>query len=373
MMRGLLSLVALTLSAGAVANAQGFPVKTALAAGGVTGCAALSVPVPASTANPTSEAEALQLIEDAQDAALQGEHARARDAFLKAQEILPGNARLAYSLARAHEALNESADAVRQYCRYLSVAGAPPDADDVRGRIVRLTPASELARLEEARANFQSGIALLRRRQYAAADSVFGGVLASVPNAPEPVFNRALSRAARGDRQNAMQDFERYLELEPQASDRSDIRSAMSRLPDGVYGPGQALGSGLLIPGLGQMTTGRPVLGVLALGLAGGAAGFGLVQKTEDVIERYTDPFGNAYTDTLTRTSRPRLAVGLGAAAAVWLLSAIESSAYARRSRSRAESIIARESGSDALPARRVGIDVRPLPHDRVGVGLTWR
>jgi tetratricopeptide (TPR) repeat protein len=366
-----LILIGLLAGTAAQGGAQGFPVKTALAAGGVTGCAAIATNRLPTTPNPTSESEAQQLIEDAQDAALQGEHARARDAFLKAQDLVPGNVRLAYALAREHEALSENAEAVRQYCRYLSLSGSAADADDVRGRIVRLTPATELARLEEARANFQSGIALLRRKQYAAADSVFGGVLAAVPNAPEPVFNRALSRAARGERQNAMGDFERYLELDPQASDRASIRAAMSRLPDGVYGPRAAFGSGLLIPGLGQMTTGRPVFGVFVLGLAGGATALALVQKTEDVIQRHTDPFGNAYADTLSRATRPRLALGAGTALAVWFLAAIEASAYARRSRSRAESIIAREP---ALPGdRRVGLAVRPLPHDRVGLGLSLR
>ncbi len=349
--------------------AQGFPVKNQLLAGGVTGCSLIPVLPAAPATNAQSESQAQQLIADGQDAALQGEHAQARDAFIKAQALAPRNARLAYSLARAHEALAEPSQAVRQYCRYLALVGTAPDADDVRGRIVRLTPASELQRLEEARANFQSGIALLRRKQYAAADSVFGSVATFVPTAPEPLFNRALSRAARGERQNAMQDFERYLELSPQASDRANVRAAMARLPEGVYSPGQALGSGMLIPGLGQMTTGRPVMGVVALGLAGGAAAVGLIQKTRIQTEQYTDPFGNTYTDSVARATRPRLALGIGAAAAVWLVSAIEASTYARSSRSRAEAIIARDGVAD----RRVTLHVRTLPADRVGLGFALR
>ncbi|MBL8958288.1 MAG: hypothetical protein JNJ98_00425, partial [Gemmatimonadetes bacterium] len=140
----------LIVAGAAPAAAQGFPVKTALAAGGVTGCAAITSLRQLTAPNPTSEAEAQQLIEDGQDAALQGEHARARDAFLKAQALAPGNSRLAYALAREHEALTENTEAVQQYCRYLALAGNPADGDDVRGRIVRLTPASELARLDEA-------------------------------------------------------------------------------------------------------------------------------------------------------------------------------------------------------------------------------
>lgn len=368
----LLTLVALVAAAAwsRTAGAQGFTLKTQLAASGVTGCASFP-PLAAGAGNPTSDAQAQSLIADGEDAALQGEHTVARDAFLKAQALVPGNARLAYYLAREHEALAENTAAVQQYCRYLALSPDASDADDIRGRIVRLTPATELERLDNARANFQSGIALLRRKQYHAADSVFGAVAGAVPNAPEPLFNRALSRAARGDRQNAMLDFERYLELDPQASDRSAVRAAMSRLPEGVYGPGQAFFSGLFVPGMGQMSTGRPVLGVLALGAVGGAVALGWQQKSELVVDRYTDPFGNSYADSVTRVRRPQLALGLGAAAAVWFLSAIESSSYARRTRARAEAIISRDAGATDRP--RVGAVIRALPRDRVGVGLSLR
>ncbi|MBC7893806.1 MAG: hypothetical protein H7066_00245 [Cytophagaceae bacterium] len=357
------------------AGAQGFQLKTSLAAGGVTGCSIVPTsasPLPAP--DPTAEVEATQLISDGQDAALQGEHAAARDAFAKAAVLVPSNARLAYYLGREHEALQDNIAAVREYCRYLQLATSASDGDEVRGRIVRLTPASELARLEDARANFQSGVALLRRQQYAAADSVFGAVATTVPNAPEPYFNRALSRAARGERGIAMQDFEKYLELSPRAADQATVRGAMSRLPDRVFSPGQAFGSGLLVPGLGQMNTGRPVLGVFTLGLVAGAAGFAWQQQEKLETQVFTDPFGNSYTDTVTRVTRPRLVAGLATAGVVWALAAIESSTYARRSRSRAAAIIARE-GVGAVPAQRrtLGLAVTPLAGERLGVGLSVR
>lgn len=354
-------------------GAQGFQLKTSLAAGGVTGCTILPAGAPLPAPDPTAEVEATQLISDGQDAALQGEHATARDAFAKAAVLVPSNARLAYYLGREHEALNDNVAAVKEYCRYLSLATEASDGDEVRGRIVRLTPASELARLEEARANFQSGIALLRRQQYAAADSVFGAVATSVPNAPEPYFNRALSRAARGERVIAMQDFEKYLELSPRSADQTTVRAAMSRLPDRVYGPGQAFGSGLLVPGLGQMNTGRPVLGVVVLGAVAGAAGLAWQQQEKMETQTFTDPFGNPYTDTVTKVTRPYLVAGLATAGAVWALAAFESSAYARRSRSRAAAIIAREGGTPAQGPRTLGLSVMPLRGDRVGVGLAIR
>jgi tetratricopeptide (TPR) repeat protein len=352
--------------------AQGFAAKPSLAASGVTGCASFVVAAsPASAANPTADAEAQQLISDAEAAALQGEHIAARDAFAKAATLAPGNARVAYYLGREHEALNENINAVRQYCRYLVLMPNAPDADEVRGRVVRLTPVSELARMEEAKANFQSAVALLRRRQYAAADSVFGFVASQVPSAPEPFFNRALARAAQGERASAMQDFEKYLELAPQASDRSTLRTAMSRLPDRVYSPSQAFGSGILVPGLGQMSTGRPMLGVVALGAVGAAVGLGLRSQERTETRTFTDPFGTQYTDTVTLTRRPQLVAGLATAGAIWLGAALESITYARRSRARAEAIIAR----DPLPPSRrvIGLGVTPLSGGRLGVGLTLR
>jgi tetratricopeptide (TPR) repeat protein len=353
------------------ATAQGLPLKTSLAAGGITGCSAVAAPVSLAAPTPTADAEAQQLIADGQDAALQGEHATARDAFAKAAALVPGNARLAYYLGREHEALTDNARAVREYCRYLTLAPDAADGDDVRGRIVRLTPARELARLEEARANFQSGVALLRRRQYAAADSVFGSVAGAVPNAAEPYFNRALSRAARGERAPAMQDFEKYLELAPQSGDRVAVRNAMARLPERVYSPGQALGSGLLVPGLGQMSTGRSTFGVATLGVVAGAIALALRTQEKVAVEAHTDPFGNPYTDTVTQVKRPQLVAGLATAGAVWILAAVESGSYARRSRSRAAAIIAAEG--PAPPRRAVGLTVVPLPRDRVGLGVTVR
>lgn len=344
--------------------AQALVIKPALAASGVTGCSAFvpQTPRPGAT-NPAAEAEAAQLISDAESAALQGEHIAARDAFTKAAALVPGNARVAYYLGREHEALNENGNAVRQYCRYLALQPRASDADEVRGRIVRLTPTSELARVEQAKANFQAAVALLRRRQYAAADSVFGSVAQQVPSAPEPFFNRALARAAQGDRASAMQDFETYLELAPQAADRVTIRDVMPRLPDRVYSPSQAFASGLAVPGLGQMSTGRPLLGVIALGAVGGAVALALRSEDRTETRTYTDPFGQPYTDTVSVTRRPQLVAGLAAAAAVWVGAALESSTYARRSRARAEAIIARD----------IDIKVTSLHGGRLAIGLAIR
>lgn len=347
---------------------QRLRIKTSLAASGVSGCAAFPAPAPAAVTSPNADAESRRLIDEAQDAALQGDHAAARDAFARAARLAPGNARVAYYLGRELEAVSEDDTAVREYCRYLALAPGAPDGDEVRGRIVRLTPATELARVDEARANFRSGIALLERRQYLAADSAFATVARQVPAAPEPYFNRALSRAARGDRAEALQDFEKYLELAPQAADLPVVRATMARLPERLHSPRQALGSGLLFPGMGQMSTGRPVLGVAVLGAVAGAVVAALSSKEEVVSERYTDPFGHAYTDSVTRTTHPLAIAGVVAAGAVWVGAAFESMGHARASRARAESIIARRE--DGVWGGVVTLAVTALPRGGVAVGL---
>ena len=337
-------------------SGQALRPKPALAGAGATGCAAFPAPnVNSGPVAAAADAEARQLLTTAQDAALLGEHAAARDAFSRASLLTPGNARLAYYLGREHEALGDASAAVAAYCRYLALTPNAPDGDEVRGRVVRLVPSTELSRMDDARSAFLSGVALLERRQYTAADSAFASVAQALPSAPEPYFNRGLARAAQGSRQPALDDFEKYLELAPAASDRITVRTAMARIPDGIYSRRAAFGAGLLVPGLGQMSTGRPVLGVLTLGAVGGAIVFGLQTKAGVDIGTFADPFGNSYVDSIPKTSRPNLvAAGIGAVA-IWLGGAFEASTFARRSRARAEAIFSLETPREE---RRISLRV---------------
>jgi len=312
--------------------------------------------------------ETRRLISSGQEASLQGEHATARDAFAQAAKRSPNNADLAYYLGREHEQLSATTDAVKEYCRYLRLKPNARDADEVQGRIVRLTPRSQLALADEARANFSSGVALLERRQYIAADSMFGSIAKQLPNTPELYFNRALSRAARGERALAMEDFQKYFELSGNPSDRAAVNAAVARLQDRVFAPGQAFSSGIILPGMGQMSTGRPVMGVAVLGAVVGAIVLGMSEKDGFEIATFTDPFGNPYIDSLPRTTKPYLAIAAATAGILWVGSAYEAMTYARRTRARAESIIQiGVAGSDAADLV-VALDPR-----RIGAGLRLR
>jgi tetratricopeptide (TPR) repeat protein len=346
--------------------AQQLAPKRSLASGAPQGCAALIAPQGFSNSPVADDAETRRLISAGQEASLQGEHAAARDAFAEAAKRSPNNPVLAYYLGREHEFLSSSTDAVREYCRYLQLAPNARDADEVQGRIVRLVPRSQLAQVDEARANFSSGVALLERRQYIAADSMFGAIATKLPNTPEIYYNRALSRAARGERALATEDFQKYLDLSPNPGDRAAINAAVARLQDRVFGSGQALGSGLLLPGLGQMSTGRPFVGVAILGAVTGAVVWGMAKEQGFEVATFQDPFGNPYVDSLPRTTRPNFTIAAATAGVLWLGSALEAMSYARRTRARAESIIqVRVPGSGdaeaylAVEPRRVGAGVR--------------
>ena len=175
-------------------------------------------------------------------------------------------------------------------------------------------------------------------------------------------------------RGSALEDFEKYLELTPNAADRAALRTAMARLPDRVYSSSSALASGLIVPGLGQMNTGRPVLGVAVLGAVAGVMAFGLVQKDVHVTRECTDPFGNPYDCSFDRSERPYFVAASVGAAGLWVGAAYESMHFARNSRSRAESIIAaaeRGASPHNAPLFTVaGVAVAPVANRLPGHGM---
>jgi tetratricopeptide (TPR) repeat protein len=332
-------LVILALSArGPAAHGQRLPPKTAIGSAVPSGCVAYGSP-PSAPPRAADDAEARRLIADGQEAALLGEHARARDLFARAVERSPASTRAIYYLAREHEALADGPAAVRQYCRYLSLAPNAADAVEIRGRIGRLVTPADAERIDRARAEFRSGVTWLERGQFATADSAFGSIIGQLPDAPEAYYNRALARAVRGRRVLALSDFERYLELSPGASDRVAIRAAMATLPDRVYDPASALLSSA-IPGLGQINTGRPILGVVVLGAVAGAAAYALWETVTIRPSQCLDPNGLPYSCPQRLVERPHLVAGLALGGGVWLGSAWEAVTYASRSRARAESLI---------------------------------
>jgi tetratricopeptide (TPR) repeat protein len=124
----------------------------------------------------------------------------------------------------------------------------------------------------------------------------------------------------------------------PAAQPEQEEEQREPAVASSLYNPGQALAMGLVVPGLGQFYTGRPVRGVLALGVASGALAAGMLTERLEVDCRSV-PVNNSCpaADVLDeRTRRPYLAPAIAVAAGVALISAIDAFVTARNANARA-------------------------------------
>jgi hypothetical protein len=128
------------------------------------------------------------------------------------------------------------------------------------------------------------------------------------------------------------------------------------------FAPGQAAMLGVVLPGLGQIYTGRPVVGVLVLGAAGTALAVGVLKESVSV-RCLTIPVDNfcPREDVLSEeVERPYLSAGLGIAAAVTLVGALDAYFGARRANARAAAARGSEAGRTGLHLERPAIQPRP-------------
>ena len=332
--RGLVLLLFAASSLSARAQAQARPaLKRGLP---VVAARQICAPVsPARTATPDQRRAARELGQRAQQSAILGDRTAARDQLRQAAAVDPTNPDLAYQLARAQDALGATDDATTAYCRYLALAPNAPEAAEVRERLAGLTRNSQTAVSEKVLAPFRTGATHYDAGRYAAAAAAFGNAIAQQPDWAEAYYDRALANAARGQRELAIADLQQYLRLRPEAEDRAAVIKRISGLRGGPLSPTAALGLGLVIPGAGQMYTGRKVFGVLTLAAAGGALAFALKSGpvTKEVVVNPTDPFGNPlppFVETRTETGRPNLVAGLAALGAIAGATAIEAFVHAR-------------------------------------------
>jgi hypothetical protein len=144
----------------------------------------------------------------------------------------------------------------------------------------------------------------------------------------------------RGRREQAKADMQQYLILRPEAEERQAVISRINGLRGGPLSPSAALALGLVIPGAGQMYTGRRVFGVLTLAAVGGALAYALKSGpvTKQFVVNPKDPFGNPlppFIDTRTETGHPHLVPGLAAFGAIAGATAIEAFVHARHMNAR--------------------------------------
>jgi tetratricopeptide (TPR) repeat protein len=301
------------------------------------------LPCPAPPAGPTparnDSPDVRRLVALGHEAAIVGDHRQARDVFLDAARLSPGDERIAYQLGRAFEELNDRPAAIREYCRFLALAPQASDAADVRARIGALTaPATGGASVaDQANAHFRTGIVHLEQRRWREASDAFGRVIQALPRAAEAYYDRAIALAALDQRDAAVRDLEQYLTLRPGAEDQAAVRQRMSALRGPTWNSRTALVTGLALPGLGQVYTSRPWIGLGVAALAGSSLYFAFVEKDEQEIRDYSVTIPGfpeiINIDTVTVTKHPYYAVGLSVFAAATIGAAFEAARYARRSR----------------------------------------
>lgn len=348
-------------SVASTAWAQTLSPKRVLTTGAAPGCEI--APASQAAVARRDNVEARRLAAVGQEAALVGDQAAARDAFARAAVLNPGDERVAYDLGRAHEELADSAKAIGEFCRYLTLSPGGREAADVRDRLLRLVPRPAVQRAQDVQVAFRLGLALFDDGNYNASARAFDDVVRNAPSSAEGYFNRGLARAAAGNRADAVKDLEQFRAAAPTVDDRVAVGRAIEALRKPVYNQGAAFALGL-VPGFGQFYTGRPVRGVVVLVAAAGAAGVAFTQRTTDEQVSYVDPNGVPAPYTVTTKDRPYLTAGLGAAAGLTVIAMIEAVVFANHSQ-RGASIVARR-GAAATPSGDASFAIAPT-FDRQG------
>ncbi len=317
---------------GADGRAQEAALKRAPAAG--TPARGAPCPPFATPAQPTvaQRTQARDLAARAQQASIIGDAVAARDLLRQAQQLNGTDASLAYELARLNETGRDVHAAVAEYCRFLALSPTAPEAPEARDRLAQLavSDGGGSATPAAAEREFRSGIAAFDRHQLPAAEAAFSRAIELAPAWPDPYFNRSVVLAAAGRNEAALRDLESYLRLRPEAEDRADVVERIDLLRRRLLRPSDALTRGLLLPGLGQVYTHRPALGVAVLAAVAGAAAYGLRTTSVTSTRTAIDPNGYSYQYDFIESRRAHLAAGLGVAGGVALIAAVEAWFHAR-------------------------------------------
>lgn len=302
-------------------------------------------PAPPDASVPSMEAleQASQLGSAANQADILGDLDRARDLLARATEVDPTSATLAYRYGRVLEDLGARPDAMAQYCRVLALA-ADEDADedmeefsDASKRLQSLHAESWPDIPEDAVQAFVIGLNLADEGRDQAAATSLASAEWLAPLWADAAYNQGVVLDRLGRRAESADAFRRYLALQPEADDAILVSERIGELQGGNGGlanPQAALTLGMLMPGMGQVYSGRPKVGLTVLGLVGGAVTAGLLVREVSTQCLTNDtglegcPAGQVYFE---KTDRPYLMPALGVAAAVTVVSAIEAFIKARR------------------------------------------
>ncbi|HEY7395405.1 MAG TPA: hypothetical protein VH559_11210, partial [Gemmatimonadaceae bacterium] len=237
---------------------------------------------PSETPSATNRDRAREASQRGQQAALLGDAPSAIRALRDAATLDPTAADVAFQLAGVFETAKDTVNAVREYCRFLSLAPSSAEAKVVVDKIRVLAPPKVEQVIDLPLAMFRSGIAAYRRGELSSADSAFSAAIVMDSTWADAYYNRGRVRLLRNDRQHAGADFAQYLRLNPGAVDRIEVANELADLGLGRYSfsPGRTFAWGLFVPGAGEFYTHRSFRGMFTLVGVGGAAAVALMQKT---------------------------------------------------------------------------------------------
>lgn len=172
----------------------------------------------------------------------EGELKQALADFARAYELAP-SPELEFNLARVYERMGEAEPAIRHYRSYLaSGALAERERAQIEARIRDLTalqqrqqaqvkapPPSSDALTAEARAFFERGLTLFRKRQYEAALAAFSAARKFAP-LPELAYNMALTSERLGRSAEAVDHYRAYLREAKSAKDAERVQARVKTL-----------------------------------------------------------------------------------------------------------------------------------------------
>lgn len=325
--------LAAALFAATPARGQELPLKPPLPDEGLPTCPGEAPPGRVPT--PEEIAESLRLGSAASQALILGDPERARDLLDRATELDPTSTPLHYQYGRVLENLGQLSEARSVYCRIVAIGADAEEARDARVRLDALAAGRRPSLPQEAVQSFQRGVDRAVAGDLEDAVVAFSEAVAVVPDWGEAYYDRGLILARLERPSDAADDLRRYLELRPSAPDARAVSEMIGQLDarSPGPGPGTALTLGLLVPGMGQLYSGRPGAGLTVLTLAGGAVAAALL--VEEVTVRClagVEPGATCPPEQVfeEEVERPYLVPGIAAAGAVMLVGAIEAFVWAR-------------------------------------------
>lgn len=313
-------------------TAQQLTLKREIPGGDASSCP----PFP-SPSEPTQEerTEARRLASDADQALILGEPGRARDLLARAIEMDPASPDLGYRYARTLEEMGADAQAVDEYCRVLALDSGGEELGDASARLRGILERERAQIPGEALMAFEEGIGEVDDGHFEEAFRSFESAWQEAPSWAAAVYNRGILGTRLGRVEGAAADFQRYLELRPDAEDAVAVSQVIGELRglSDLPGPATALTLGLVFPGAGQFYSGRAWGGVTVLTMAAGAVAAGFL--IEEVSVRCVGTVASGEDCPPDRivgeeSDTPYIVHGLAAAGAVALVGAVESFFRAR-------------------------------------------